>query len=302
MLDIVEKYLDYLHYQKNYSPRTIDSYRRDIGKFLNFMNDENYTLNSVDSTLIRNFLVRETMGGISKRSNARRLIAMRRFYDYLLKNKVVTSTPFLTVSSPKMEKRLPEFLYLEEVNRLFDENAKRTDDLAARDQAILELLFASGLRVSELTGLTLQNLNLRERIMRIIGKGNKERRVPFSFSAQKALNAYLEKTRKEILRKNGIEDGSAYVFLNSRGQPLTPRGVEYILNSVEKKTGMTMKLHPHKFRHTFATHLLNKGLDLRMIQELMGHSSLASTQVYTHVSGQKMQEEYSKAFPRRKRE
>lgn len=301
MLEIVDDYLSYLQYQKNYSMNTIDSYRRDIEKFLLFMNQENYTLSSVDSTLIRNFLAHETMNNISKRSNSRRIIALRRFYEYLVKKKVVSSNPFLLTSSPKIEKKLPDFLYIEEIEKLFKENEKRKDFLAPRDQAIIELLFSSGLRVSELVNLTLQSINLKERLMRIVGKGNKERMVPFSFKTQKTLTYYLEHTRKEILSNNKIIVGSNYVFLNNHGEKLTSRGVEYILEMIENKTGVNLSLHPHKFRHTFATHLLNQGLDLRVIQELMGHSSLSSTQVYTHISNQKMTEEYLKAFPRRKR-
>ncbi len=302
MIDIVQDYLTYLRLQKNYSFNTIDAYQRDIELFLTYMNDENYTLQSVDTVLIRNFLANETINQKSKRSNARRIIALRRFFDYLVKNKVVSYNPFLTIKTPKIDKKLPDFLYIEEINKLFEENAKRDDFFAKRDQAILQLLFASGLRVSELCDLTFQNINLRTRMMIIIGKGNKERRVPYSLSSAQALEDYIENTRKQILQKNNIEDGSPYVFLNEFGQKLTTRGVEYILNSIEKKVGLTMSLHPHKFRHTFATHLLNQGLDLRVIQELMGHSSLSSTQVYTHVSNQKMQEEYQKAFPRKKRD
>lgn len=301
MLEIVEEYLDYLRYQKNDSPRTVEAYRRDIGKFLTYMNDEGYTLQSVDLTLIRNFLADETMHGISKRSNARRVVALRRFYDYLLKHEVVRTNPFLLISTPKYEQRLPDFLYYEDVARLLKENALREDELAGRDQAILELLFASGLRVSELVNLTLQNVNLRERIMRISGKGNKERLVPFSLTCQKTLQSYLEHGRKALLEKNGTDQKPPYVFLNSRGGKLTSRGVEYILTSIERKTGLTMSLHPHKFRHTFATHLLENGLDLRAIQEMMGHESLETTQVYTHVSRRQIMTNYAAAFPRQKR-
>lgn len=302
MLQIVEDYIEYLRLQKNYSLNTIDAYYRDINMFLEFMNDENYTLQSVDSILIRNFLSHETMNNKSKRSNSRRIIALRRFFDYLLKKNIVNSNPFLLVKTPKIDKKLPEFLYIEEIQKLFEENVKRDDFYAKRDQAIIELLFASGLRVTELVNLTLQNINLKMRILNIIGKGNKQRRVPFSKSSQQALEEYINTTRKQLLIKNNIEEGSVYVFLNEFGHKLTSRGVEYILNSIEKKTGVTLSLHPHKFRHTFATHLLNQGLDLRTIQELMGHSSLSSTQVYTHVSNKKMMEEYQKAFPRRKRD
>lgn len=300
MLEIINEYASYLLYQKNYSKKTIDSYTRDINKFLEFMNNENYTLNSVDSTLIRNFLAHETLSGISKRSNARRVIALRQFYEYLVKNNYVEFNPFIVISTPKVDKKLPEFMYLEEINNLFELNFQRKDFLMHRDQAIIELLFSSGLRVSELVNLTLQDLNLKERMMRIVGKGNKERIVPFSLKTQKTLSIYLENTRKELIANSGNNIGTNYVFLNNRGEKLTTRGVEYILQEIENKTGVTLSLHPHKFRHSFATHLLNQGLDLRTIQELMGHASLSSTQVYTHVSNQKMHDEYEKAFPRRK--
>lgn len=300
MLSTVNEYLDYLRYQKNYSNNTIDSYKRDIEKFLKFMNDEGYTLQSVDQTLIRNFLVNETLNQVSKRSNARRIIALRRFFAYLVKKEYVEMNPFLLISNPKIDKTLPEFFYIEDVQKLFKENLIREDELMFRDQAIIEMLFASGLRVSELVNLTLQNINIKERIMRIKGKGNKERMVPFSISCQKALNNYLEKTRKELLDRNEVDIGSPYVFLNNRGRPLTTRGIEFILKNLEKKAGVTMNLYPHKFRHTFATHLLRKGLDLRMIQELMGHESLSTTQVYTHVSEKQIQTNYKNAFPRQK--
>ena len=300
MLEIVNEYASYLLYQKNYSKDTIDSYTRDINKFLDFMNNENYTLNSVDSTLIRNFLAHETLSGISKRSNARRVIALRQFYEYLVKNNYVEFNPFIVISTPKVDKKLPEFMYLEEINNLFELNSQRKDFLMHRDQAIIELLFSSGLRVSELVNLTVQDLNLKERMMRIVCKCNKERIVPFSLKTQKTLSIYLENTRKQLISDSGNNIGTNYVFLNNRGEKLTTRGVEYILQEIENKTGVTLSLHPHKFRHSFATHLLNQGLDLRTIQELMGHASLSSTQVYTHVSNQKMHDEYEKAFPRRK--
>ena len=234
--------------------------------------------------MIRNFLAHETLDGISKRSNARRVIALRQFYEYLVKNNYVEFNPFIIISTPKVDKKLPEFMYLEEINNLFELNSQRKDFLMH----------------SELVNLTLQDLNLKERMMRIVGKGNKERIVPFSLKTQKTLSVYLENTRKQLISDSGNMIGTNYVFLNSRGEKLTTRGVEYILQEIENKTGVTLSLHPHKFRHSFATHLLNQGLDLRTIQELMGHASLSSTQVYTHVSNQKMHDEYEKAFPRRK--
>mgnify|MGYP000124412159 CR=1 FL=1 len=298
MLDVLDEYLEYLSVQKKYSDHTVDSYRRDIEKFLTFMNDEGYTYKEVDPTLIRAFLMREKRKGISSRSNERRLIACRKFYDYLLRRAYIENNPFLLIKAPKVNKLPPQVLYEQELLKLFECNAQREDPLARRDQAILELLYASGLRVSELTSLTLQDISPRSRILKIVGKGNKPRLVPYSVRAQEALNEYIQTTRKEILLKNGVEQPTNALFVNGKGNPLTTRGVEYILKKIDEKAGLNFQLHPHTLRHTFATHLLDNGADLRTIQELLGHKSLNTTQVYTHVSAKRMLEQYRKSFPR----
>ncbi|MDD6302453.1 MAG: tyrosine recombinase [Bacillales bacterium] len=302
MTDELEKYIEYLRYIKNYSNNTIDAYFKDISKFLLFANNQGYTLKEIDSIVIRNFLRNELTNNISKRSNQRRLVALRRYFNWLVENKYVKSNPFLFISSPKLDKRLPDVLYDKEVEALFNENKKRGDFLAKRDEAIIELLYTSGIRVSELVNLTLQNINMRQRVMRIIGKGNKERVVPFSNSCLNTLNDYLEDTRVEILRRNPQAKKTSYVFLNNKGEKLTARGVEYILTSIERKTGVFLNLHPHKMRHSFATHLLDKGADLRTIQELMGHESLDTTTIYTHVSSKQVIDTYKNVFPRAKKE
>lgn len=302
MTDELEKYIEYLRYIKNYSNNTIDAYFKDISKFLLFANNQGYTLKEIDSIVIRNFLRNELTNNISKRSNQRRLVALRRYFNWLVENKYVKSNPFLFISSPKLDKRLPDVLYDKEVEVLFNENKKRSDFLAKRDEAIIELLYTSGIRVSELVNLTLQNINMRQRVMRIIGKGNKERVVPFSNSCLNTLNDYLEDTRVEILRRNPQAKKTSYVFLNNKGEKLTARGVEYILTSIERKTGVFLNLHPHKMRHSFATHLLDKGADLRTIQELMGHESLDTTTIYTHVSSKQVIDTYKNVFPRAKKE
>lgn len=302
MTDELEKYIEYLRYIKNYSNNTIDAYFKDISKFLLFANNQGYTLKEIDSIVIRNFLRNELTNNISKRSNQRRLVALRRYFNWLVENKYVKSNPFLFISSPKLDKRLPDVLYDKEVEVLFNENKKRGDFLAKRDEAIIELLYTSGIRVSELVNLTLQNINMRQRVMRIIGKGNKERVVPFSNSCLNTLNDYLEDTRVEILRRNPQAKKTSYVFLNNKGEKLTARGVEYILTSIERKTGVFLNLHPHKMRHSFATHLLDKGADLRTIQELMGHESLDTTTIYTHVSSKQVIDTYKNVFPRAKKE
>lgn len=299
--DDVEKYLEYLTYQRGYSSNTVDSYRRDIYKFQEYMKKENASFNDVESNLIRNFLLEETLNGISKRSSQRRLVAMRRFYEWMLKEGKVKFNPFKIITSPKLDKTLPDFLHQEEIDQLFEEDSKREDFLALRDHAILELLYASGLRVSELVSLTLESLNPNQRTIRVKGKGNKERIVPYSIECKKALDKYINECRNEIIAKNKIENPTNALFLNSRGEGITTRGVEYILKSIEKKIGMELDLHPHKMRHSFATHLLDEGVDLRVIQEILGHESLETTQVYTHVSTSKMIESYQNFFPRAKK-
>ena len=302
MEDTLQLYLSYLKDQRGYSDHTIDSYRRDIDMFLVFMKDEGYNLKSVDANLIRNFLRYEVIKGISKRSNQRRIIAMRRYYEWLLKYGYVKYNPFIAIKAPKHDSTLPSFLHEEEVETLIEADAKREDFLAKRDHAIIILLYASGIRVSELVGLKLQDINLRYRTMRIIGKGKKERIVPFSNSALEAINDYLQNCRNLILNKNNIDKPTNAIFLNNKGEQITTRGVQYILKKIEDKTGVNVDLHPHKMRHTFATHLLEKGADLRTIQEILGHTSLETTQVYTHVTTSKMIDTYKNAFPRAKKD
>lgn len=302
MLDVLKVYLEYLDTQKHYSPNTIESYRIDIEKFLNFVNQEEYLYNQVNVSLIRNFLMQEKRKGISSRSNERRLIACRKFYDYLVKHEYLDSNPFALISSPKVSKMQPQVLYQQQLHKLFEYNLSRTDIFKERDQVILELLYASGLRVSELVSLTLQDVSSRQRILKIVGKGGKPRMVPFSLKAQEVLSEYINNSRQEIIRKNNIEFPTNYLLINNKGEPLTVRGVEYIIAKIDEKAGTNLKIHPHTLRHSFATHLLDNGADLRTIQELLGHKSLNTTQVYTHVSTQRMIDEYKKSFPRAKKD
>ena len=300
MIDEERDYLDFLLYVKQYSLKTIEAYQSDIDKFLCFMQKEGYSLQKVNPQFIRKFLVQETNEGISKRSNERRIISLRGFYKYLLKKQLVDQNPFEVIHLPKREKRLPDFLYYQEVLDLFQANKNRTDKLASRDQAIIELLYFTGLRVSELVSLTLGDFEQEKRFLNIRGKGGKNRIVPFTEDVKNTITKYVEECRKNILLSNKLES-NPYLFLNDKGSKLTTRGVEYIISKIEVKTGVFLKLHPHKFRHTFATQLLNNGADLRTIQEILGHKSLSTTQVYTHVTMEKAKEVYNKAFPRNKK-
>lgn len=293
-----KEFAEYLDRERKYSPRTISSYVEDINIFFDFLYKENIMMDDVDLPVIRNFLSFQLESGVSKRSCKRRLSALKLFYSFLLKKEYVKDNPFYYISAPKVETKYPDTLYKDQIEKIFEVNNQRTDKLAGRDQAILKLLYYSGLRASELISLEMHMLNMRQRVIRIVGKGNKERLVPFSEDCQKSLEDYLTNLRPTLLKRGQVP--SMAVFLNYRGEKLTTRGLEYILKQVEEKTGQYMHLHPHIFRHSFATHLLENGADLRIIQELLGHESLNATQVYTHISEETMKSNYLAAHPRAK--
>lgn len=289
----------HLELDRNYSPLTVKSYCDDIEKFMAFLNKEGTDIEEVDQIVIRNFLTDELNSGVSKRSCKRRLASLRHFYKYLLHEGYVEDNPFVFINAPKTENKLPRALYKEQVRQILDENAKRSDELALRDQAILSTLYYTGIRASELVSLDIQSVSLTQRIIRVIGKGDKERIVPISEECKKDINRYLKVEREELhSRLKDLKKDSPALFLNSNGERLTTRGLEYILDHIEEKTGTFVGLHPHILRHSFATHLLENGADLRTIQELLGHASLNTTQVYTHVTEEAMAEEYASAFPR----
>lgn len=298
MNDLVKLFQDYLLLERNYSTHTKDAYVRDVEEYFKFLEDMDKNILEVKNTDIRDFLTIQMMHGISKRSIKRKLSALRHFFKFLVDREYVKMNPFLTITSPKIDKRLPEFLYYEEVEKLLAQNALRTDHLMIRDQAILELLYASGMRAFEICTLEIFNIDYGNRCLRIIGKGNKERIIPFSVTAKDAMVRYQKELRPTLLKKNHDEILPDTFFLNDQGKALTTRGLEFILKEIERKTGVYLSLYPHKMRHTFATHLLDNGADLRVIQELLGHSSLSTTQIYTHVSMEKMQTTYFEAHPR----
>lgn len=286
----------YLLNQRNYSPLTASSYIRDIDLFLKFIFSEGVDIKDVDVIVIRNFLTEELNRGVSKRSCKRRLCSLKHFYKYLVKKNYVSENPFIFVDSPKTDKKYPKTLYVDQIREILDLNRKRTDELAIRDQAIISTLYYTGIRASELVTLTTQSISLSQRLIRVIGKGDKERIVPITEECRKDIDTYMKTTRKELLSKT--KEKESYLFLNKYGEKLTVRGLEYILDEIELKTGTFVGLHPHLLRHSFATHLLENGADLRVIQELLGHESLNTTQIYTHVTEEAMVQTYSSAHPR----
>lgn len=299
MNEFLFEYLEILKNEKKYSLKTVDSYKRDIEKFIQFMDKEGCSFKEVDLIIIRNFLSQELHDGISKRSCKRRLSACKGFWKFLVKKGITEKNGFVILSPLKMEKTYPHALYKEQIDKIFKGNKNRTDQLMLRDQAIIETLYFTGIRASELVNLKDEDVYLKDRLLRVIGKGNKERIVPFTEQCRDTLNEYITKLRDKLLNKSRNPINS--LFLNNNGGQLTTRGLENILVELEKKIGVNYGLHPHIFRHSFATHLLEAGMDLRLIQELLGHDSINATQVYTHVTEKSMQEIYKKSHPRAKK-
>ena len=293
---IIQQYLASLKYEKGFSEATVSSYGRDIRKFKNYIDGEGISYQSVDLQIITNFLSTELMNNISANSCKRRMSSLRSFYDYLKRKGIVPGNPFRLADTPKGETKFPAVLFQEEAQALLDANRGRTDELAPRDQAILELMLSSGLRASETVNLKMLQIDLARRVIRVRGKGNKDRIVPFSKEAKTAIVAYRDDLRLRLLRNNP-SGRSEYLFLNSRGRKLTVRGLEYIMKEIEEKTGKRLGLHPHELRHSFATKMLERGADLRLIQEILGHRSINSTQIYTHLSQKEIASEYEKYFP-----
>ena len=294
-----QEFLNHLLTVRKYSEKTVKSYQEDIDLFCEYIFKEGTLMEEVDIISIRNFLTEELARGVSKRSCKRRLSSLRHFYKYMVNVGYINDNPFIFVSAPKTDKKYPHALYKEQIQELFKRNLERKGNLKNRDQAILYLLYYSGIRAAELVSLDVQSVSLKERVVRVLGKGNKERIIPFTPDCQKVVKEYIDNERKELLKKN--KNLTPALFLNAKGERLTTRGLEYILDSIEEKTGLFVGLHPHILRHSFATHLLENGADLRVIQELLGHESINATQVYTHVTEEAMKETYEKAFPRAKK-
>lgn len=297
----IDSFIEYLKFNLGFSVETLDAYRRDINSFYTYIYTNGKDILDVDKETIRDYLGKELEAGKTHKTLCRRLSCLRHYYDYLFDNGYVMQNPFYFINNPKKEMTLPHVLYPEQVETLLAENKKRTDNLKYRDECILEILYSSGVRVHELVNITLQDIDIKSRIIRINeGKGKKDRLVGFDERTQKTLLDYVRKYRAELENnnKNGMVD---YLFLSAKGEQLTTRGVEYILKQIELKTGLDYGLHPHTLRHSFATNLLNNGADLRVIQELLGHSSLNTTQIYTHVSEEAMKYQFATSHPRAKK-
>lgn len=304
--EAIEAFIEAVKSQKGYSQHTVRNYRIDLGQFHDFLEAKARLqaggggaplLESVDFPVIREYF--GTLFGKYKRSTiARKLSAVRSLFAFLEKQGMVERNPSADVSAPKREKYIPAYLPVDEMFRLL-ERPDVTGSLGKRDRAILEVLYSCGIRVSELTGLDVGHVDFGQRLVKVLGKGNKERIVPIGREALKALDDYLAET--SLLRKKAYGDAQkSPLFLNARGGRLTTRSVGKLVKRYGREGSLMLDISPHALRHTFATHLLDGGADLRAVQELLGHVSLSTTQKYTHVSLDKLMEIYDKAHPRSK--
>lgn len=298
-LEAISKYKEYLTAEKNYSPHTVLGYIKDIEDFHQYIKSDNFgnLLSIVKTNVPRYYLsYLSTTLNLKKKSIARKLSSLRTFYRYLERIGMIDGNPFEMIETPKADKVLPKILYPNEIKSIFD-SIDISTAMGKRDILILELLYGSGLRVSELCSLTPQSIDYANMMIKVFGKGHKERYVPMNNHIVEALKNYLEVGRPELVLKNELED-HGLLFVNHRGGPLTTRGVRVILNNIIDNAAEQTHIYPHMLRHTFATHLLDGGADLRSVQEMLGHANLSTTQVYTHVSKEQLKKEYMKNHPR----
>lgn len=285
------KYLDYLQFERKLSKNTILSYQDNLNRFEEFISGENIT--EIKRKDIENYLkFNDTM---AEKSRAHYLTVVRNFYQFLIDEDLISTNPCETIQMPKISKTLPHYLTPEEIEKLLSFPLNTAFDY--RNKAMLELLYATGIRVSELVNLKLNNIHLDEDMIRVLGKGSKERLSPISSICEKYLRIYLEEYRPSLLKHKTSE----YVFINNFGNPISRQGFFKNLKQIAKEQKITKEISPHTLRHSYATHLLANGADLRIIQELLGHSDISTTEIYTHIVDEKIKSDYAK-HPRAKKE
>lgn len=291
---IRDEYISYIRLERNYSSYTVAEYTSDIDAFLSFLDIEGI-LNLTDVTYneARLYVTKLYDTGLSRATISRKISSVRSFFKFANDRYGITDQAFKSLYHPKKQERLPDFFYEEELELLFAA-CQGEDSKSYRDYALLEMLYATGIRVGELVSIELRDIDFSLGIVRVMGKGKKERYIPFGRFAEQALKNYIEESRPKLMKN----EKHAMLFVNMRGGALTERGVRHILNALMEQASLHTKIYPHMIRHSFATHLLANGADMRSVQELLGHSHLSSTQVYTHVTKEHLRKTYMNTHPR----
>lgn len=290
-------FIKYLDRELNFSENTIISYKRDLEKFAQYLKRKQLNYKTITREEIRNYLKKLADENLKNSSISRNISCLRSFYNYLVLEGKMENNLFKTVSNPKQEKKLPNFLSYEELRKIID-SIDITTPLGIRDRLIIEIFYASGCRLSELINIKLQDINREQKTIRIMGKGRKERTVYYGEYAAEILDLYLSKARSKLINNKDI----AYLFLSKKGEQITIAEMEIIIRDIVKNLSLKTHVTPHTFRHTFATHLLNNGADIKTVQELLGHANLNTTGIYTHVTNERLKEVYLHAFPRREKD
>ena len=288
----ITSFLDYLQYEKKYSNYTITNYERDLEEFNKYVSDTKIDYKNLDYSKISEYLIYLSDKKYSPSTVNRHLSAIRSFYAFLLDEHLVNNSPFKMVHGPKKEKKLPNYLKYQEFIDLIE--SLSDTDLGIRNRMILELLFATGVRVSELVNIKLTDINFKEREIKVFGKGKKMRIVYFNKECQKVMSEYVLGARVRLLNNKKND----YLIVNHLGNKITPRGIEDIIDKCIQKSSLNHKISPHTLRHTFATLLLNEGMDIREVQELLGHARLSTTSIYTHISNENLRQVYLQNHPR----
>lgn len=296
---IVDEFIKYLKIERNYSKYTLKNYELDIIDFVNFCSDNNLNIYKVKYTDIKKYLINIYNKKYKATSISRKISALRAFYKYLYDKELVDKNIFKYISLPKKEKRLPKYITNTDVDDIFNIPNINTP-IGQRNRLILELLYGTGIRVSELCNIKLQDINYEERSIRILGKGSKERIVLYGKPCEEMLKKYIEDGRNLLL--NGKNNNYLIVGMNKKEKGITTRSIELIIDDIIKKAALNKNVTPHTLRHTFATHLLNEGCDILIVKELLGHSSLDTTGIYTHVSNERLRKVYLDSHPRAKKD
>ncbi len=296
MDNLKEKFIDYITNEKNYSKHTVSAYNKDLDQFLLFLKNKTSSVKEIDYSVIRDYLTELYNKNYTKKTISRNISTLRSFFKFLLMTKVINKNPMTLISNPKEDKKLPNFLHINELEDLLEVPNSNTP-LGHRNKLIIELLYSTGIRVSELVNIKIEDINFYDLTIKIMGKGSKERYVVFGNILKNILLEHINDKRLVLLKGKECD----YLLINKNGGKLSDRGVRLVIDEVVKKSSISKKISPHVIRHTFATHMLNGGAELKVVQELLGHDNLSTTQIYTHVSNEKIREVYRSNHPRAKK-